>query len=115
VKSADEIRREQRGLPPLDLRPRGLRHWLARHMRFAADRLHPASAMHKLGAIPGYSFTFERCPHHGSRIVFREDGIGASLWYLGEERDRSWLEADEEWWPGGRYRPSDGVETDGVA
>lgn len=97
-------RRAERGLGPVEYGTTGPRHWLARQMRFLADWIHPESAMRAVGGIPGYSFTFERCPHQGARLAFRDDGIGTKLWYLGEERDRAWEEADTDFWPEGWTR-----------
>jgi hypothetical protein len=101
---SEQARRDERGLPPVDHGTRGVRHWLARRLRFLADRIHPASAMRALGGIPGYSFTYERCDHGTVTLAFREDGLGTKLWYLGEERDRSWEEADTDFWPEGWER-----------
>lgn len=97
---SEAARRAERGLPPVEYATRGPRHWLARRMRFLADWIHPDSAMRALGGIPGYSFTYERCDHGEVTLTFREDGLGTKLWYLGEERDRSWEEADTDFGKG---------------
>ena len=60
---------------------------IARTLRRTADRLDDAGAPKGIS----WSFTFER--HQG--IVFREDGRGCPLWYLGDEDyARAHTEAD---------------------
>jgi len=62
---------------------------LARWLRRWADRLDDAGAPKAIG----WSFTFE----HRRGIVFRDDGRGCPLWYLGDaERARAHTEADTE-------------------
>ena len=62
---------------------RRLAHWLRR----VADRVDHAGAPKGIG----WSFTFEQ--HRG--IVFRDDGKGCPLWYLGDaDYDRAHAEAD---------------------
>lgn len=56
-------------------------------MRKWADRIDDRGAPHALG----YSFTFET----GEGILFREDGKGCKLWYLGEaEYEKAHTQAD---------------------
>jgi hypothetical protein len=59
---------------------------LAEWMRKWADRMDPDGAPRYIG----FSYTFER--YRG--IVFREDGRGCRLWYLGEkDHDRAWADS----------------------
>lgn len=56
-------------------------------LRRWADRISPETAPRAVGA----SFTFE----HERGIVFREDGKGCPLWYLGDDDyERAHAEAD---------------------
>jgi hypothetical protein len=58
-------------------------------LRKWADRIDPDGAPRHLGR----SFTFE----HGRGLVFREDGRGCPLWYLGkDDYERAHTEADTE-------------------
>ena len=64
---------------------------IARKLRHIADRIDPMGAPRNMSP---YSFTFEQ----GKGIMFREDGKGCPLWYLGEEsREKAWSEADTNW------------------
>jgi hypothetical protein len=54
-----------------------VREWAAELLRYAADRLHPATAPRYLG----FSFTFEE----GTGLVFRDDGRGCPLTYPGQD------------------------------
>lgn len=64
-----------------------IRKWLATRLRYAADRIDHTGAPKAIS----WSFTFEL----GRGIVFREDGRGCQLWYLGDEDyDRAHDEAD---------------------
>lgn len=65
-----------------------MRRWTATRLRYLADRIHRPSAT-KL--MTSYTFTFER----GRGIVFREDGRGCMLAYLGdEEYEKAHTESD---------------------
>lgn len=62
---------------------------VARWLRRVADRLDHAGSPKAIG----WSFTFE----HRRGIVFRDDGRGCRLWYLGDaEHERAHAEADTE-------------------
>lgn len=80
----------------------------ARWLRHLADRLDYRGAPRSVG----WSFTFE----HRRGIVFRDDGKGCSLWYLGDaEFQRAHDEADTDHvivdWTNGRVHiPDQGVE-----
>ena len=66
-----------------------MRVWLARRLRLLADRLDGAGAPRHMG----HSFTFE----DGRGLVFRDDGRGCPLWYLGaDDYARAHSEADTE-------------------
>lgn len=67
----------------------GPRVLVARWLRRWADQLDYAGAPKAIG----WSFTFE----HRRGIVFREDGRGCRLWYLGDaEHERAHTEADTD-------------------
>lgn len=62
---------------------------LARRLRFLADRIDPSGAPRQTG----WSFTFEQ----GTGIVFRQDGVGCPIWYLGmDSYARAHHEADTD-------------------
>jgi hypothetical protein len=67
-----------------------MRVWIARHLRFLADRIDYAGAPKSMG----WSFTFE----NERGIVFRQTGNqGCQLWYLGDdEYERAHSEADTD-------------------
>jgi hypothetical protein len=69
-----------------------VKHWLADRLRRWADRIDHAGAPKRLSAWTfTFTFTFEK--HIG--VVFRQDGRGCPLWYLGDaDYDRAHDEAD---------------------
>ena len=102
----EAARRAERGLSPVVrmYERKGLRARLGWWLRCMADRIDSDGAMRGLYGTPGWSFTYEKCPHQVARMVFREDGLGTKLWYFGPDVDRAWEEADADWWPEGWER-----------
>jgi hypothetical protein len=68
-----------------------MRHWLARHLHYLADRLAPDESFR----CTGFSFTFER----GVGVAFHERGEegGCPIWYFGPDHGRAWTEAATQW------------------
>lgn len=63
-----------------------IRTWVAKRLRYAADRLDDRGASKSLN----WSFT-----HEGrDGVRFRQDGQGAPLWYIEGDYDRAHCEAD---------------------
>ena len=97
----EAARRAERGLPPRVPmnRRKGWRARIGWFLRCTADRLDYDGALRAFAGSPGWSFTYEKCPHHGVQVVFREDGLGCKLWYAGmAEYDRAWEDADYAKW-----------------
>jgi hypothetical protein len=62
---------------------------VGRRLRCYADRIDPAGAPRAIG----WSFTYE----NRQGVVFRDDGRGCPLWYLGtDDHERAHAEADTE-------------------
>lgn len=71
-------------------KPARWRRWLAEQMHWKADRLDPYGSTR----ITHWTFTFEK----NIGVVFREDGRGCQLAYLGEdEYKKAHDEADTDW------------------
>lgn len=67
------------------------RRWIAKHMRFTADRIDDYGAPRLMTAL---TFTFEE----GEGIRTRTDGKGCKLWYIGrDDYEEAFTEADTDW------------------
>lgn len=75
-----------------------LRHWIAKRMHFAADRLSPETAFR---GISPFTFTYEEdlMKADGPIVgVVREDGKGTLIWVQNGDTSKAWDEADKPVW-----------------
>lgn len=67
---------------------------VGRLLRRWADRIDPASAP----TLTGWSYTHEKRGPRDTHLVWREDGRGCPVWYMGDaDLARSFTEADSDW------------------
>lgn len=67
---------------------------LGRLLRRWADRIDPAHAP----TPTGWSYTHEKRGPRDTHLVWREDGRGCPVWYIGDgDLNRSFTEADSDW------------------
>ena len=69
---------------------------IAAWLRRTASRLDPDNAP----TPTGYSYTHERRGPRDTHLVWRDDGRGCPVWYIGDaDLNRSFTEADTDWRP----------------
>lgn len=63
-------------------------------LRRTADHIHPAGA----ATLTGWSYTHEKRTPTDTYLLWREDGRGCPVWYMGDaDLNRSFTEADSDW------------------
>jgi hypothetical protein len=69
---------------------------VGRLLRQWADRIDPSGEPH----LTGWSYTHEKRGPQDTYLLWREDGRGCPVWYMGDaDLNRSFTEADSDWRP----------------